>query len=152
MQTLGAARAITLHYFLPFACLVGLAALSATGASAKDGRDFAGFYQVQSVSQQGQNYSLQLSVRIFNYSDADVANAQVVLQDSVQIQKQYATFSGNAITNHGNIVLKTAQISIPSHEFQWWQKHGPPIQIQFKTPDGQSHQANVELIARPVGE
>jgi hypothetical protein len=131
---------------------MALAAFISTNARAKDGRDFAGFYQVESVSQQGQNYSLRLAVRVFNYFDADVANAQVVLHDSVQVQKQYATFSGNAITNHGNIVLKTAQISIPSREFQWWQKHGPPVQIEFKTPDGQNHLQNVELISRAVGE
>lgn len=152
MQDRASSRASTRRNRLPFACLAALAALTSSAALAKNARDFAGFYQVDGVSRQGQNYSVNLSVRIFNYSGADVANAKVLLRDSVLIDKTYATFPATSLIDRGNVVLKTTHIAIPIREYERWQRRGPVLEIQFQSPDGKNRQEAIDLIARPVGE
>jgi hypothetical protein len=56
--------------------------LSAYAASGKNGRDFAGFYTVSNVVDQGNQTMLTLRVQLFNQSDADVKQATLTLRES----------------------------------------------------------------------
>jgi hypothetical protein len=53
----------------------------AVSAQASDSRRFAGFYQSEQLSEQGDLLQVKLSLQVFNYSHAEVRNAIVFLAD-----------------------------------------------------------------------
>src|SRR5580692_12415076 len=65
-------------------CLaLGLAAAVALTACAKDTRNFAGSYRMTEVAKQAGNVQVRLSLRVINYSGADVSNASISLKSSL---------------------------------------------------------------------
>ena len=128
------------------------AVLSLLPVRAKDGRDFAGFYELSDVSESGSTCQLTFTVRVFNYSDADVNNATLVLQDPLVPRAVYATFTGVEIRDRGNVRLST-QVTVPRREYESWLKGGSPaLDVQYTSAEGKSLRRRVELSRMPVGE
>src|SRR5579863_10030020 len=60
---------------------------------AKDGRDFVGNYALTSASEQGDQVELTLTLRLMNYSGADISRAVVTLRRSQPSSEQLAMFA-----------------------------------------------------------
>jgi hypothetical protein len=148
-MTKARATSVRVVRFVSVVSMMALVILSSS-AFAKNGRDFAGFYKLGDASQHADTYTVTLTARVFNYSGVDVTNAQVVLRDSIQSQKNYGAFSGVTIADRGSIVLK-GQTSIPLREYEGWRARGPLMEIEFTDASGRQMRQRVELIARPVG-
>jgi hypothetical protein len=120
---------------------------------ATDGRDFAGFYEVSNVADLGDTVRLTLTVRVYNYSDADVNNATVTLQDSAAATSDYGTYpSPVSIADRESIKL-SADFTISREEYDRWQEgRAPFLWIAYQGGEGTIVRHNVELIRGFVDE
>ncbi len=133
---------------LVLVCL--LASLFALRLAGVNGRDFAGFYQVSNVTEQGDAWRLTFKARVFNYSGADISGATIRLTDPFDPRRSYAAFAGISIASNESTVVSSS-VTIPGREYRAWQQGTPPhLIVQYA--DGQGHRrlAPVELSQRPV--
>lgn len=127
-----------------------LAFVFALRLAGANGRDFAGFYQVSGVSQQGDSYQFTFKARVFNYSGSDVTGATIKLMDRIDPRRIYATFAGVSVASRESTVVSSS-VAIPSRKFHAWQQGAPPrLVVQFVDGQGKTRLAPVELALRPV--
>lgn len=120
--------------------------------AAVDGRDFAGTYSLADVTQGSDTTTLTFSMRVFNYSDGDIANATVTLEDSGQPGQTYATFTGVGIALNDSAQL-SSQATVATAEVERWNQGTPPkVTIQFTDGNGESRVEGVELAPAPPGQ
>jgi hypothetical protein len=127
-------------------CLLGAAL-----APAKDGRDFAGFYEVSNVTDLGEEVSLTLTVRIFNYSGGDVEGAIAVLSDAGKEDDAWGEYAGVSVAENQSTRL-SADFTVSRQEYERWLSGSTPaLRIEYQQP-GNAVRRMVELTALPVGE
>ena len=133
-------------------CCLGLVMLvSATPSAAVDGRDFAGFFELKNVLDQGNVVSFNFSVRVFNYSDADVIGAYVVLGDSLFLEA-YTVFQNVRMDYQGHVFL-SGDTYVPAWEYDQWQRGGRPnLSVEYQDAAGNPVMRMVELIEMPLGD
>jgi hypothetical protein len=127
-----------------------LISFSVTPMLAKDGRDFAGFYNVSNVVEQGDQIMVTLRVQVFNNSDADVKQAVLTLRQNPG--GPLGTFPSVQLwRNHGE-VRRTQQFVVPKHEFESWHRGGgqPAVMVVTYDENGQRHDRYVQLSTRPA--
>ena len=127
--------------------------LSASGPlMAADGRDFAGSYQLTDLVDQGDTIVATFTTRLFNYSDADVSDATVVLDSRLVPGQTYCSVLSVSISNRGNVRLR-CEITIPRAEYSALQQGARPnLHVDAANPDGTSLRRTVELTRNLVGE
>jgi hypothetical protein len=118
-------------------------ALLATGAASTEGRDFAGFYRVENVSDVGELVALTLVVRLHNHSDTDVIDAAFVLVDSVFGEAAHSAIASVSVPARESVRL-TSEVMVPSREYEHWRRGGHP-QAYLDILDG-----SAALVRRPV--
>jgi hypothetical protein len=112
---------------------------------AVDGRDFAGFYELENIVDQGARVSLKFSTQIFNHSDADVIGAYVTLDDSLLFEN-YTSFQ-NVRIDYRNCVFLSGNITVPAREYQHWlQGAQPNLYVIYQDASGNTLKGLVELI------
>ncbi len=120
---------------------------------ATDGRDFAGFYAVSNVADLGTDYRVTLTVRVFNYSDADVSGATVTLQDSFLIDTDYGTFPGTISIPDRDSVRISANFTVSRAEYDSWQSGGTPrLRVDYQNNSGNAVRRTIELAEGLAGE
>jgi hypothetical protein len=120
--------------------------------AAADGRDFAGSYQLTDRVDQGETVLATFTTRVFNYSDADVSDATVVLDSRLVPGQTYWSFPAVSMVNRGSVRLRCA-ITIPKAEYNLWQQGARPnLHVDTANPDGTSLRRLVELTRNLVGE
>ncbi len=130
-------------------CLLVLAAGLACG---RNGRDFAGFYQIKDAADQGLAFKVRFAIRVFNYSDADATQATLTLANSLSPRRAYGSFTQVSIPRGGDVVL-SGNFAVPLREYKRWQRGGAPeLIIQFQDDAGKTVRRSVELTRRPLGE
>jgi hypothetical protein len=67
--------------------------LSAITLVAKNGRDFAGFYSLDKIVDQGGQVSGTLTFRLYNYSGTDLKQAMVTVRESPPGSRTLASYS-----------------------------------------------------------
>ncbi len=131
-------------------CLIFL--FSPLLAHGKNGRDFAGFYDVKDATDLGSEVQLTLLLRLFNYSDAEVADATLTLRDSLLRQKSYGSFPSVSVGDRQSVRL-SGGFTIPHREYERWQRGAVPnLIIEFKDAAGKSIRRRIELVKMPLGE
>ena len=146
MQPLSVSRA----RFGILACLI-LLALST--ASAKDGRDFAGFYEVSEVVEFVEEFQVTLTVRVFNYSGAEVNNATVMLGDSFLHGEPYGSFITPGYFQARESVRLSDRFTIPRREYEGWQEgRTPRLTIDYMDANGNTIHRPIELAQMLLGE
>ncbi len=114
-------------------------------ALAENGRDFAGFYEVANVVDWGEDVSLTLRLRVFNYSGADVTDAVVLLNDPLFFDQVYADL-GVIDVAYRDQVLVSNEVTLPFDEYDRWREgHIPQISVEYLTIDGNPAWRPVEL-------
>jgi hypothetical protein len=120
--------------------------LAALPSLAKDGRDFAGFYDLANVTDLGDSVQASFSVRVFNYSEADVSGATLTLQDSLSPEQSYGAFHAVSIGQGQSVWLADLIITVPHSEYERWQQGAPPsLRIDFVAAGGNAISPMVEL-------
>ncbi len=137
--------------FLPrCACLILLTAVSVALCSGKNGRDFAGTFQIQNSVELGGMVQATLLLRVFNYSALDVHEATLTLVDSVHPHGALGSMAGVSIPPRRNTQLK-AEFTVPEREFQKW-RNGSAPRLVLELPDAKGVKVRrpVELILGPT--
>lgn len=126
--------------------------LLATIASfAKDGRDFAGYYSVGNVSQQGEKVQLTLNLQVFNYSDVDVKQAVIKLHESGAGLAVHGSFQPIKLLANQRDVKIRQQFLVPAHEYERWQNGTKPsLFIVYQDAAGHHWEHSIELSRRPA--
>ena len=125
---------------------IGVFIFSTAAALAVDGRDFAGFYEVGNVRELGDDVELTFSVRIYNYSDADVTAATVTVQDALDCRTSYMVFPDVSLPDRNAVRLSSAFV-MPRREYERWQAGASPLVfIEFVNGAGNRMPKYVELV------
>ena len=125
--------------------------LAAVAVLAENGRDFAGWYDMRNVTDLGDQVQVTITLRVFNFSGADVADATITLWDSVQPGVAYGSFPLASIAYRDNARL-AANFTVPKSEYDsWHQGKQPNLQVNFTDGAANSVQRPVELSWMPMG-
>lgn len=115
-------------------------------ASADQGREFAAFYGVADVQDLGEDVSLTLKLRVYNYGSEDVTGATLTLEDSAEPAKIYGAFEGVSMPSRQSVLL-SADLIIPRREYDRWQSGGGPrVFLEFRDAQGEPVRRTVEII------
>jgi hypothetical protein len=129
-----------------------LIVVSASLCTAKDGRDFAGFYSVDQANQQDGLVQLKFSLRVYNYSANDIKQAYVALREPGPGLSVRANFHPVKSWRMQRDVKLSAQVVITEQEYQGWQNGEPPnIVVRYPDANGRWWEHTVELSMRPPG-
>ena len=119
-------------------------------AGARDGRDFAGFYSVNPLGEQGTEVRVTLSLHMYNYSGADVTQAVIMLHESGPGLVVYGGFSAIKLMRDRQDVKVRQQFTIPKREYQLWQGGiNPNLFITYQDSLGNKWERTIELSRRP---
>jgi hypothetical protein len=133
--------------------LIGLTLilLTALVTLAKDGRDFAGYYSLTNVTEQGSQVNLTLTVQVFNYSDADIKQASVVLHQSDPGMTVQGAFPPVKVFHNQSDVRLSQGFSVPLEEYQRWQNGMVPrLMVHFMGANGIEQHRSIQLSRRPM--
>jgi hypothetical protein len=126
--------------------------LSTISLTAKDGRDFAGTYGFTNVQEQGEMVHLTLHLRLFNYSDADIKGAVVVLQEGPPGVALRGNFPTVKVWHKNRDVQLVQEFTVPKREYQDWLQ--PPAQpnvfIIYQDANGQTWQKGAQMRPQPI--
>jgi hypothetical protein len=137
-----------------------LATLGAARVFAKGAREFAGFYRILQATNQGETVEVRISLRVFNYSEADVQDATIRLVSSRPHppaaagawEKEQPCFQGVALhVNERQVVPPLeATFTVPAREYaQWLKGAGPRFVIDYQDASGRPQHRAIELMRRP---
>ena len=130
------------------AFVVVLQLLAAASVSAKNGRDFAGSYQILKATDQGLEVEVKLSLRVFNYSSANVADATISLQSSLR----NPTFDGVTlnVNEHRIVPPLVGNFTVSARDYTAWMKGArPAFVIEFTDASGKVQRESIELVRIP---
>jgi hypothetical protein len=118
-------------------------------ASAKDGRDFAGSYQVKAAVVEGPNVHVTLAFNFRNYSGADIAGGTLMLFDHLQETKTYGSFAAAAISDRDALQVQK-DFTVTAAEYHSWLNGRTPLLV-FERKDSSGHpiRRQVELVRIP---
>ena len=126
--------------------------LAAVPTHAANGRDFAGFYEIENVTEQGPTVRLTFSVRLFNYSGAKVSGATLTLRDRLLPPQGSGSFPSLSFGDRESVRV-SAEVTISRFEYERWRRGGVPnLLIEFRDAQGNLVRRRAELTQRPVGK
>jgi hypothetical protein len=123
-------------------------------------REFAGFYRILQATNQEGRVEVRISLRVFNYSEADVTDATIRLASSLPHapgaaeawEKEQPTFQGVVLrVNERQVVPPLeATFTVPAREYEQWLKGlGPQFVIDYQDASGKPRHRGIELTRRP---
>jgi hypothetical protein len=142
-------------------CLPCLALCLALLTQAKDGRNFGGDYRILQVTEQGDNVELRMSLRVINFSGADVKDATISLTSSLvrhppspafDWEKEQAPFTNVTLhfNEHQIVPPLVGTFTIPAREYARWRKgEGPNFMINYQDASGQPRRERIALAPAP---
>ncbi len=152
--------AIPLAWAMAVTLAAFLAALGGAQAYAKGAREFAGFYKILKVANQDGRVEVRVSLRVFNYSEADVKDATISLENSLPHapgageawEKEQPSFRG--VTLHVNerqvVPPLEATFTVPAREYEEWLRGAQPhFVIDYQDATGKPRHRAIELMRRP---
>jgi hypothetical protein len=127
---------------------------------AKGMREFAGFYRILQATNQDGRVEVRISLRVFNYSEADVQDATISLTSSLPHppgageawEKDQPAFQGVVLRVNERQVVPPLEstFTVPAREYQQWLKGvGPQFVIDYQDASGKPHHREIELTRRP---
>jgi hypothetical protein len=131
-------------------CVPSLLLCLTLGALAKDGRDFAGFYALSNVSEQGDKVEFTMTVQVSNYSDLGDIKSPVIALLEGGSHAQLGEFSALKTMPAKRDVVVSGKFTVSKMEFQSWSKHGSPQVVVIYEDSGRTLRQHVQLSLRPM--
>ena len=122
-------------------------------AFAADGRDFAGYYALNNVSEVGDRVQLRMSVQLSNFSVGDLQSPVVALMHSGPANTApIGSFPAIKQLKAGHDVILHQQFTLSKEEFQQWETsgRGPRIVVLFRDSSGGVVERGVQVSRRPA--
>jgi hypothetical protein len=144
-----------------YLCLPCLALCLALGTQGKNAREFAGTYKIVKATEQGDMMEVKVSLRVVNYSEADVKGATISLRSSLTKpsatstmpwEKEATPFKDVALNlnEHKRVAPLEGTFTVPTEEYKRWQKgFGPNFVIDFEDASGKTRHEQIELARMP---
>jgi hypothetical protein len=118
--------------------------LAGVSAFAKDGRDFAGFYSVHSLSQQGDRVQFTMHLEILNFSDSDVKQAVVSLRENTGLVLDGTTKPIKLLPNRGTAKLDQ-RFTVSRNEYDLWHAGAQPTMFIIYESKGKQLTKYIQL-------
>ena len=143
------------YFGLP--CLALCLALAAQA----NGHNFSADCKIVQVTKQDDNVEVKLSLRVINYSGADVKDATISLTSSLVTRPQGAAFDWEKEqTPFTNVTLRfnehkivpplVSTFTIPAREYEQWQKGaGPRFVIDYQDASGEQQHQRIDVAPAP---
>ena len=131
-------------------CLAALLAsflLTTLAAFAKDGRDFAGFYNLGHAKIQGDHVHLTLNMQVHNNGTADVRGAIVTLRQHVGLELVGATKPITLLRLHDHVNL-SQRFTISRREYESWRQGAPPELSIIYRAHGKTWEQSMQVSAK----
>jgi hypothetical protein len=132
------------------ACLAALFAtllLTTVTALAKDGRDFAGFYNVSHANIQGEQVHLTLNLRVQNNGDADVSHAVITLRQNTGFDV-VGSSKPIALLRVHDVVNISQQFTVSRREYEKWDKGSQPGLSIIYRANGKTWERPIQVSAK----
>lgn len=138
------------HFGTRICCLLLLMAVLTIAplprGHATDGRDFFGAYLVTGAAEEGSHVRLTLKVRLSNYSDGDITDATVALEDCRLTGNGYGSFPGTVSLGDKASVQIAGEFTIPKEEYDHWQDGSKPyLTISYQDAAGNAQKRPIEM-------
>lgn len=126
--------------------VAGLVLAPLPQSQATDGRDFFGAYLVTDAAEQGASVRLTLKVRLSNYSDGDITEATVALEDCRLTGNTYGSFPGTVSLGDKASAQIAGEFTIPKEEYDHWQDGSKPyLTISYQDAAGNTQKRPIEM-------
>jgi hypothetical protein len=129
------------------ACVAALYAtllLTTVNALAKDGRDFAGFYNLAHPKIQGDHVRLTLNLQVHNNGKADVRHAVISLRQNTGLDLVGVSKPIVLLRSHDHVNL-SQQFTVSRREYEsWHQGSQPAVSIIYRAM-GKSWERSIQL-------
>jgi hypothetical protein len=147
--------------FLIYWCLPCLVLSLALVAPARNTRNFGGDYRILQATEQGDNVELRISLRVINYSGADVQHATISLASSLATlphrepfdwEKEQVPFKNLTLhfNEHKAVPPLVGTFTIPASEYERWPRgQGPNFTIAYRDASGGRRHEHIALVPRP---
>ncbi len=132
-------------------CLAALLAtllLTTVTAFAKDGRDFAGSYNLSNPREQGDLMRVTLNFQVQNLSDADVKNAVITLRQNTGTVLAGETKPIKLLRDRGTVKVSQRFIVSRIEYEHWLQGSQPTVFIVYHDAKGTRWERYVQLASR----
>jgi hypothetical protein len=130
-----------------------LATLSlAISAAARTGRDFAGFFDVSGVHEQGDFVQFTLHLKLANQGDEDARNVIVTLMDSTPLATMHGNFQPVKVWKPRQFLELSQEFSIPKSEFNQWMRPAaqPNLVVLYQDSHGKTLQLGLQVSRHPL--
>lgn len=133
--------------------LLAFVMTSALPTLASNGRDFAGTYQVKSLSTQNGKVTVSVTIRFWNYGDSAVTDANVYLADRFILGKNNGAFRQSVSLQKRQSTDLSDTFTIPASEYAMWRQGLSPLfTVSFKDASGKQVERKIELQLMPTAE
>lgn len=107
-------------------------------------------HQVSDVVEMGDSVLLTFTFDVYNFSDADVSNAQVVLSDWLDLDA-YGSASDISIADRGKVRIQ-GEVEVDANDYERWHVGASPfLYIEFQNGFGNTFRRPVELAQSLLG-
>jgi hypothetical protein len=121
-------------------------------ATAHNGREFSGYFDVSGVQEQGELVQVTLHLKLFNHGDADAKSVIVTLVDSSPAMTLRGNFRPVKLWKSQRFLEMSQEFTVTKREFAEWM--APPAQpnlvILFQDSNGKSWQRGAQISHRPL--
>lgn len=126
--------------------------LATISASASNGREFSGYFDVSRVQEQGELVQVTLHLKLFNHGEADAKSVIVTLVDSSPAMTFRGNFQPVKVWKSQHFIEMSQEFTVTKREFNEWMT--PPVQpnlvILFQDGKGKTWQRGAQLSRRPL--
>lgn len=126
--------------------------LATISASASNGREFSGYFDVSRVQEQGELVQVTLHLKLFNHGEADAKSVIVTLVDSSPAMTFRGNFQPVKLWKSQHFIEMSQEFTVTKREFNEWMT--PPVQpnlvILFQDGKGKTWQRGAQLSRRPL--
>lgn len=124
----------------------------AIAATARTGRDFAGFFDVSGIHEQGDFVQVTLHLKLANQGDEDARNVIVTLMDSSPLVTMHGNFQPVKVWKRQQFLELNQEFSIPKSEFNQWMRSAaqPNLVVLYQDSHGKTLQLGIQVSRRPL--
>ena len=121
-------------------------------ATANNGRDFSGYFDVSDVQKQGELVQVTLHLQLFNHGNEDEKSVLVTLLDTSPSMTMRGSFAPVKVWKHQQRINLSQQFSVSQREYaEWMASPGQPnIVILFQDAKGNTWQRGAQISRRPL--